>query len=260
MKLFDSHCHLDDSSYRKDMDQVLDRARAAGVAAIMLVGITETNSAELVRMAEQEPMFHCSVGIHPHDASRATDQALTDLKSLAGHPKVKAWGETGLDFARMHSPQPVQEMWFEKQMAAASELDLPLIFHERDSGGRFLEMVRHHAGQRPLRGVVHCFSGNDAELSAYLDLGLHIGITGILTIKTRGVDLRRQVTAIPEDRLLIETDAPYLTPAPEKNKTRRNEPAFVRSTFLKLAELRGDDPERLARVIWDNTVRLYGIE
>jgi TatD DNase family protein len=108
--------------------------------------------------------------------------------------------------------------------------------------------------------VVHCFSGNDAELSAYLDLGLHIGITGILTIKTRGVDLRRQITAIPEDRLLIETDAPYLTPAPEKNKTRRNEPAFVRSTFLKLAELRGDDPERLARVIWDNTVRLYGIE
>ncbi|GAB6093835.1 hypothetical protein JCM14469_00870 [Desulfatiferula olefinivorans] len=260
MKLFDSHCHLDDASYRKDMDGVLERAKAAGVAAVMLVGITEANSAELVRMADAEPMFYCSVGIHPHDASRATDRALHDLKALAGRPKVKAWGETGLDFARMHSPQAVQEHWFEKQMEAASDLDLPLIFHERDSGGRFLEMVRHHAGRRSLRGVVHCFSGNDAELAAYLDLGLHIGITGILTIKTRGADLRRQVRAIPEDRLLIETDAPYLTPAPEKNKTRRNEPAFVRSTFLKLAELRDDDPDRLARVIWDNTVRLYGIE
>lgn len=259
MKLFDSHCHLDDSSYHKDMDQVLDRARDAGVEAIMLVGITENNSARLVRMASDNPMFYCSVGIHPHDASQATDQAIVNLKKLTKNPKVKAWGETGLDFARMHSPQNIQELWFEKQMQAAAECDLPLIFHERDSQGRFLEMITAHSKAHDLRGVVHCFSGNLSEMDAYLDLGLYIGITGILTLQARGVDLREQVLRIPEDRLLVETDAPYLTPAPEKNKSRRNEPAFVRSTFLKLAELRQDDPERLAEVIWKNTITIYNI-
>ncbi|MBU1169209.1 MAG: TatD family hydrolase [Proteobacteria bacterium] len=260
MKLFDSHCHLDDSSYYKDMDLVMERARTAGVEAIMLVGITEKNSARLVDMAEANPMFYCSVGIHPHDASQATDQALLNLKACAKNPKVKAWGETGLDFARMHSPRETQEFWFEKQMAAAADLNLPLIFHERDSQGRFLEMVTTHSKTHDLKGVVHCFSGNLTEMNAYLDLGLYIGITGILTLKGRGVDLREQVLQIPEDRLLVETDAPYLTPAPEKNKSRRNEPAFVRSTFLKLAELRQDDPERLSEVIWNNTLRLYNID
>lgn len=259
MKLFDSHCHLDDPSYRKDWNDVLDRARKAGVTSVMLVGITEANSHHLVRMAEAEPMFHCSVGIHPHDVSHATEEALSGLKALVTRPVVKAWGETGLDFARMYSPRDVQEKWFEKQLDAASECGLPLIFHERDSGGRFLEMIRHHAGNRGIDGVVHCFSGSDTELDAYLDLGLYIGITGILTIHSRGMELREQALRIPEDRLLVETDAPYLTPTPERNKHRRNEPAFVRSTLMKLAEIRNDDPERLADVIWNNTHRLYRI-
>lgn len=260
MKLFDSHCHLDDASYKKDYPQVLERAREAGVEAIMLVGITEKNSAHLVSMAETDPMFYCSVGIHPHDASQATDKALASLKQLAAHPRVMAWGETGLDFARMYSPKDVQEHWFEQQLQAAAELDLPLIFHERDSGGRFLDMVTSHSKKTDLRGIVHCFSGNTKEMNAYLDLGLYIGITGILTIVQRGEQLREQVLSIPEDRLLIETDAPYLTPAPFKNKTRRNEPAYVKATFMKLAELRNDDPERLAEVIWQNTLTIYGIQ
>lgn len=259
MKLFDSHCHLDDKSYNKDFAEVLERAKDAGVANIMLVGITEKNSERLVSMAESDPMFYCSVGIHPHDATQANDQALESLKGLAAHPKVKAWGETGLDFARMYSPQDVQEHWFERQMQAAAELGLPLIFHERDSKGRFLEMVKNHANQTDLSGVVHCFSGNTQEMKAYLDLGLYIGITGILTIAQRGIQLREQVSAIPSDRLLIETDAPYLTPAPHKNKTRRNEPAFVRATFMKLAEIRGEDPDHLSSVIFQNTLDLYRI-
>lgn len=259
MKLFDSHCHLDDKSYNKDFPQVLDRAREAGVEHIMLVGITEKNSARLVSMAESEPMFYCSVGIHPHDASQCSDQALASLKHLAAHPKVKAWGETGLDFARMYSPQDIQEHWFQLQMQTAAELGLPLIFHERDSGGRFLEMVQDHAKNADLTGVVHCFSGNTREIKAYLDLGLYIGITGILTIAQRGVQLREQVSLIPQNRLLVETDAPYLTPAPHKNKTRRNEPAYVRATFMKLAEIRGEDPEQLAEVVYQNTLDLYGI-
>lgn len=260
MKLFDSHCHLDDKVYYKDMDEVLKRADEAGVKKIMLVGITEENSQVILKMAESDPVFYSSVGIHPHDAAQCSEVAIENLKQLAKNSRVKAWGETGLDFNRMHSPKEVQEKCFAKQIEAAVELDLPLIFHERDSEGRFLEIVDYYCRNQSVKGVVHCFSGNRAEMNAYLELGLYIGITGILTIKKRGADLRELVKDIPAKRLLIETDAPYLTPAPQKNKTRRNEPAFVKLTLMKLAEVRNDTPERLSEILWDNTCRLYCID
>ncbi len=260
MKLFDSHCHLDDKSFEKDMDAVLNRADEAGVKKIMLVGITEKNSGQLIKMAENKPVFYTSVGIHPHDAASCSETAITNLKKLADNPVVKAWGETGLDFNRMFSPQEVQEKWFSRQIESAVELNLPLIFHERESNGRFLDIVKSYCSKIPLNGVVHCFSGNHDEMKAYLDLGLYIGVTGILTIKSRGKDLRDYVKDIPADRLLVETDAPYLTPAPQKNKTRRNEPAFVKSTLLRLAEVRGETPEALAAQIWENTCRFYSID
>jgi len=259
MKLFDSHCHLDDKSFRTDMDAVLNRADEAGVKKIMLVGITEKNSGQLIKMAEGNPVFNSSVGIHPHDAASCSETAIANLKKLAENPVVKAWGETGLDFNRMFSPQEIQEKWFSRQIESAIELSLPLIFHERESGGRFHDIVKLYCRETALNGVVHCFSGNYDEMKAYLDLGLYIGITGILTIKSRGKDLRDFVKDIPADRLLVETDAPYLTPAPQKNKTRRNEPAFVKSTLLRLAEVRGEPPEMLAEQIWQNTCTLYGI-
>ena len=140
----------------------------------------------------------------------------------------------------------------------ADELNLPVIFHERDTKGRFLELLTtHHKTGRT--GVVHCFSGNQSELEQYLKLGFCIGITGILTIKKRGADLRKLVPYIPEDRILVETDAPYLIPAPEKNRFKRNEPAFVRSVLLKLAEVRKEVPEYLSTVVWENTCRLFKI-
>jgi len=159
----------------------------------------------------------------------------------------------------MYSPRQDQEKWFEKQLEIAYELDLPLIFHERDSNGRFLEILKNHKSNA-MKGVVHCFSGNQNELDQYLALGLHIGITGIITMKSRGAQLREMATGIPADRLLIETDAPYLTPSPEQNRHRRNEPAFVKSVLLKLAEVRGEDPAELAQIVWENTCRLYGLE
>ena len=134
-----------------------------------------------------------------------------------------------------------------------------MIFHERDSGGRFLEVLQSFDSQR-LQGVVHCFSGSPDELEAYLQMGLYIGITGIVTMKARGADLRAMLNTIPENRLLVETDAPYLTPAPERNRHRRNEPAFVRTTLLKAAEVRGKDPDKLAAAVWANTCRLYSID
>ncbi|MFP3998671.1 MAG: TatD family hydrolase [Desulfobacterales bacterium] len=258
MNIFDSHCHLNDKAYNRDLDQVIEDARDAGVTAMMVVGITEKTSRQAVQIAESYQGCFASVGIHPHDAKQCSESALSALKKLAANPLVRAWGETGLDFNRMHSPADIQEKWFIRQLETAGELGLPLIFHERDSQGRFLELLKKHA-PRDCSGVVHCFSGNGQELEQYLDMGYYIGITGILTISKRGTPLRQMAAEIPEDRLLVETDAPYLTPVPEKNTRRRNEPAFVKSVLLKLAEVRNTDPERLADVLWKNTCRLFAV-
>jgi TatD DNase family protein len=224
----------------------------------MIAGINLSSAAKAIDIASTHDGCYAAVGVHPHDAGRCDETVLAALQELANHPTVRAWGEIGLDFNRMYSPQSDQEKWFARQLQLAQELMLPVIFHERDSHGRFLEILRTNpaAGRQ---GVVHCFSGNESDLKQYLDLGLYIGITGILTLTARGADLRRLVSLIPDDRLLAETDAPFLTPAPYNNKTRRNEPAFVEAVVLKLAQVRRQDPERLAALIWANTCRLYNI-
>ena len=259
MKLFDSHCHLDDKSYNRDRDMVIKRAHCAGVDRLMTIGVNAKTSTRAVELAESHPQIYASVGVHPHDVKNCDESVIEELIRLAANPKVRAWGEIGLDFNRMYSPRRDQEMWFEKQLEIADKLELPMIFHERDSNGRFLEILKQHT-VRKLKGVVHCFSGDQKELKQYLDLGLYIGITGILTMKKRGAELRKLAALIPSDRLLVETDAPYLTPAPEKNQTRRNEPAFVKSVFLRLTEVKREDPEQLSKIIWENTCRLYRLE
>ena len=258
MKIFDSHCHLDDPAFEQDRQAVIENARAAGVIRLMTIGVTPETSAQAVMLADEYPEVYASVGIHPHDAKTCSAPALEQLVQLTKNPKVCAWGEIGLDFNRMYSPQRLQEQWFIKQLELAAGLSLPLIFHERDSNGRLLEILKSH-GPPALKGVIHCFSGTEKELEQYLEMGLHIGITGIITLLSRGAGLRRLAGLVPAERLLVETDAPYLTPAPEKNRTRRNEPAFVKSVLLKLAEVRQADPEQLADTIWNNTCRLYGL-
>lgn len=258
MKLFDSHSHLDDRAYDKDLDSVINRAEISGVSKIMIVGIDGKSSAKAVKIAEKYSGCYASVGVHPHDAKECSDRTVNFLKDLSKNDKVKAWGEIGLDFNRMFSPQDIQEKWFIRQLETADELGLPLIFHERESNGRFLEILKANYNKE-IKGVMHCFSGNEKELKECLDLGLYIGITGIVTIMTRGADLRNLLPHIPVERILIETDAPYLTPAPEKNSTRRNEPAFVKSVFLKIAEIRKENPEVLSQIIFENTCRLFSI-
>ncbi|MEA1968207.1 MAG: TatD family hydrolase [Thermodesulfobacteriota bacterium] len=259
MKLFDSHSHIDDTCFDDDFEDVLQRAGDAGVEAIMIAGISVETTKKAIRLAAGHDNLFTAVGIHPHDAKECSDQTIEELKSLAKNPCVKAWGEIGLDFNRMFSPAPVQEKWLKKQMEAADALDLPIIFHERDSKGRFLEIIQEFSFKKP-QGVVHCFSGSKKEMFRYLDLGYYIGITGILTIKQRGAYLRELAVMIPEDRIVIETDAPYLTPAPQKNKTRRNEPAFVKSVMTKLAQLKERDPAPLSEKIWNNTCNLFNIQ
>ncbi|MFH2092577.1 MAG: TatD family hydrolase [Pseudomonadota bacterium] len=260
MILFDSHSHLDDPSYTKDLEDVIERAKKEQVRGIMVVGVDLNTSLNAIKIAQCHSHVITSVGIHPHDAKQCSKKDIESLIELARkNACVKAWGETGLDFNRMFSPQKDQENCFVRQLEAADLLNLPLIFHERDSNGRFYELVKIH-GPQTRKGVVHCFSGTKEELFNYLDLGYYIGITGILTIEQRGESLRQLVPLIPEDRILIETDAPYLTPAPQKNKARRNEPSFVKSVLLRLAQVRGTDPEELSTTIFNNTRTLYGLE
>ncbi len=259
MILFDSHCHVDDKSYDTDLPQVMDRARDAGVQAMMVVGVDPATSQKAIDIAGRFDNIFTSVGIHPHGAVQCSTTELAALQAMAlENPCVKAWGEIGLDFNRMFSPQKDQEACFSAQMAMAGDLELPMIFHERDSKGRFYEILKSD-GPPSRKGVVHCFSGTKDEMFKYLDLGYYIGITGILTILKRGEYLRQIVSLIPEDRLLIETDSPYLTPKPQKNKFRRNEPAFVKSVMERLAMVRQADPERLAHTVFNNTLRLYNI-
>jgi len=257
MKIFDSHCHLDDPAFKQDFDSVIERAQRDDVLAMMVVGTDGDSSRRAVDIARRHPNIIASVGVHPHEARRCDDALIHHLQGLAADPKVRALGEAGLDFNRMHSPQKDQELWFVRQLALGDDLGLPIIFHERDSRGRFLEILKRH--WKPGRtGVVHCFSGTEQELETYLELGLYIGITGIVTIQSRGATLREMVRRIPLDRLIVETDAPYLTPAPERNRYRRNEPAFVRSVLFQLAALLAQSPEALSDLVWENTCRLFG--
>lgn len=258
MRLFDSHCHLDDKLYDNDRNEVIKRAESYGVLKSMVVGVSSKSSVKAVELANTYQDLYASVGIHPHDVKTCSEEMLKGLIKLANNPCVKAWGEIGLDFNRMFSPAKTQEKWFIRQLEAADNLNLPLIYHERDSNGKMLELLNIHK-KKDRTGVIHCFSGTLKEMVSYLDLGLHIGVTGILTIKGRGKYLRSIVSEIPIDKILIETDAPYLTPAPEKNKVRRNEPAFVKSILLKLAQVRGEEPEYLAEKIWENTCNLFRI-
>jgi len=259
MIIFDSHCHLDDKVFEPDFKEVLRQARQNDVARMLIAGIDEATSRKAVALANRHPGLYASVGIHPHDAQHGTEEILAELASLAADPRVVAWGETGLDFNRMYSPPKDQERWFVRQLEVADSLDLPLIFHERDSNGRFLELLDATSASNR-RAVVHCFSGNLSELIRYLDLGFYIGITGIVTIKKRGQTLRRMLPDIPRDRLLVETDAPYLTPTPQRNRHRRNEPAFVRQVLIKVAEVLEEDPQQLSKQIWENTCRLFCID
>jgi len=259
MILFDSHCHLDDRWYENDVDEVIDRAHAAGVNKMMIVGTSEQSSKAAVSLSEAREGIYASVGFHPHDATDCTEENLDAIRTMAFSRKVKAWGEIGLDFNRMYSPRTDQEKWLIRQLEIADDLSLPLIFHERDSGGRLIEILKTHP-RHGRKGVIHCFSGNRSELEQYLSMGFHIGITGIVTLKERGALLRELAPRIPSERLLVETDAPYLTPTPERNRVRRNEPAFVKTVLLKLAEVRDEDPEVLSAAAWENTCRLFDIE
>ncbi|HUT35232.1 MAG TPA: TatD family hydrolase [Planctomycetota bacterium] len=250
--LVDSHAHLTDPQLAGDEAEVLSRAEAAGVAAIVDVGTDVATSRLAVERASRCPTVFATVGIHPHEATTADEAAFAELRRLAADARVVAIGECGLDYFRDHSPRDVQRRVFARQLALAKELGLPAVIHCRDAYADCLDIVDAELGAGA-RGVLHCFLGDAAAARRALDLGLHLGIGGGLT---RQEALRPVVAALPLDRLLVETDCPYQTPRPKRG---RNEPAFVRLVAECLAGVLGVPFERVAEATTASARRLFGL-
>jgi len=236
---------------------VLDRARTHGVAQIVVTGTSVAESRHAAELAEAHGLY-ATAGVHPHHARECDATTIPGLREIAAHPRVVAIGECGLDFNRNYSPHPDQERWFEAQLELARALGKPVFLHSRDAHPRFAQVVKAHGIEK---GVAHCFTGERPELRAYLDLGLYVGITGWICDERRGAHLLELVCEIPADRLLLETDAPYLTPRNlhPQPKARRNEPAYLPHVLRAVARARGEDPEALAEATSRNARTLFGI-
>ncbi|HXO01554.1 MAG TPA: TatD family hydrolase [Stellaceae bacterium] len=249
--LIDSHCHLDFPDFAPEREAVIARAFAAGVGTMLTI-CTRLDQFDRVRaIAEADPRIWCSVGAHPHEASDHADLLAERLVALAADARVIGIGETGLDFHYDLSPHDVQERVFRAHIAASKTSGLPLIIHAREADEEIAAIL---AAKQPPPGVLHCFTGSRALAEAALELGFYISISGIVTFRN-AEDLRAIVRDLPIDRLLVETDAPYLAPVPYRGK--RNEPAFVAATAAFVAELKGIDPEALADATTRNFFRLF---
>jgi TatD DNase family protein len=256
VKLVDSHCHLDDSQFNDDREQVIERALAAGVETMMAIGTGDgpPDLETAIRQADRHSFVYATIGVHPHDASKATAESFAKLRDLAAHPKVLAIGEIGLDYHYDFSPRDVQRSVFEKQLELAAASDKPIVIHTREAWDDTLEILRRHWRHGTERGgIMHCFTGDAAQAQEALDLGFHLSYGGVLTFP-KAEAVRQAARITPEDRLLVETDCPYLAPVPHRGK--RNEPAFVVETARRLAEVRGVSPEAMARITTDNFQRL----
>jgi TatD DNase family protein len=258
--MIDSHCHLDNKAFDEDRDAVLEAARAAGVEGFLAIG-TGDGPPDLEvagRIADACPDIWASVGVHPHDAAKADGRTISRLAELCGHPKVIGIGEIGLDYHYDFSPREVQRRVFVEQLALAEELKLPITIHTREAWGDTLDLLQTHWAPVGLPGIMHCFTGTAEQARVCLAMGFSISMAGVVTFK-RNDDLRDAAKIVPADRLLVETDAPYLTPEPHR-KLRRNEPKFVIDTARLLAAIRGEEFADLARSTTANFRRLFGLQ
>lgn len=243
----DSHAHIQLSQFNRDRDAVLERAREAGVSNILVIGFDMETSLGAVALAEEHLHLYATVGMHPHDAKDLTPDVLKTFRELAAHPKVIALGEMGLDYYRNLSPRPVQKMAFEQQLDLAEETQMPIIIHNRDAYADILPILEARQGR--IQGVLHCFTGDVEFMHRGLAIGFHIGIGGIVTYKN-AADVQAVAQEVPEDRLLIETDCPWL--APQFRRGKRNEPAYVRAVAEKVAELRDTSIETIGKITTEN--------
>jgi len=250
--LIDSHAHLDMEEFEADLGEVLEKALESGVSEIICIGIDLTSSAKALELSRKYDFIYSTVGYHPHHADQVDLRVLRDLADLAHDPKVVAWGEIGLDFFRRLSPPQIQMEAFELQLGMAGELGLPVIIHDREAHEHLSEILRKKGP--PLTGVIHCFSGDYALARLFIDMGFYISIPGTVTYKKAAL-VQDVAARVPLERLLVETDAPYLAPVPYRGK--RNEPAFVKYTAQEIARLRGMDFQELALVTSQNARTLF---
>ena len=250
--LIDIGVNLSNKRFEGDMEDVLKRAQQADVSKLVLTGTSIAESNAVVALCEQYSehfphMLYATCGIHPHDADSLKSDSIDKLRVLASRPQVLAIGETGLDFNRNFSSPKAQQLAFEAQLELAIELNMPLFMHERDAAQRQLQILRHYRDQIT-EGVIHCFTGDKKTLYSYLDLDLHIGITGWICDERRGVELKKIVDNIPLERLMIETDAPYLLPRNMSSKPSngRNEPAFLPYVLQGIVEARSETADEIA--------------
>ena len=252
MKVVDSHCHLDDNQFDADRDAVIERAREAGVERMMAIG-TGGGPPDLeaaLRLARQHDFIYATIGVHPHDAAKATPETFAAMETLAAESKVLAIGEIGLDYHYDFSPRGVQRAVFAAQLNLAGRAGKPIVIHTREAWDDTLALLRE---QWSGPGIIHCFSGGPPEARQVLDMGFYLSFGGVITFP-KAEALRDAARMAPEDRLLVETDAPYLAPVPKRGK--RNEPAFLIETVRRLAETRGVSPEKIAEATTRNFERL----
>ena len=252
MTLVDSHCHLDHQQFSADQEEVIERALAAGVTRMVAIGTGDgpPDLEAALRLAERNHCFFATVGVHPHDAAKATQETFVRLRELLAHPKVVAMGEMGLDYHYDFSPREVQRAVFRRQLELAGQAGKPIVIHTREAWEDTLTILRE-GWSGP--GIFHCFTGGPEEARQAIDLGFHLAFGGVVTYP-KAEPVRAAAKQAPLDRLLVETDAPYLAPVPHRG--RRNEPAFLWRTVHKLAEVRGEDPDQVARVTTANFERL----
>jgi TatD DNase family protein len=256
--VIDIGANLTHEAFRHDLDEVLARARQAGVERIIVTGTSVEESRRALQLAEEKGL-HATAGVHPHHAKDCGPDTIPQLRKLAAHPRVVAIGECGLDFNRSYSPHPDQEKWFIAQLELGMELGKPLFLHSRDAHPRFASILK---SMDVGKAVAHCFTGEREELRAYLDLGLYIGITGWICDERRGRHLVELVREVPRERLLLETDSPYLTPRDlrPQPKARRNEPAFLPHIAKAVAAALGRPLEELAAQTTRNAIALFGLD
>jgi TatD DNase family protein len=263
--LVDSHAHLEGPRFDSDRSEMLERARAAGVAAILAIG-SGTGPGTLdcaIRMAEQHDWIYASIGIHPHEAKLATDVDYVELESLARHPRVIGFGEIGLDYYYDHSPRDVQQQVFLRQMEIARAAKLPIIIHCRPSDNSenawedTLRLIRENWASSGLGGVLHCFTGEQRHAHSALDMGFMISFAGNVTFP-KAENIRAAARDVSEDRFFVETDSPFLAPIPYRGK--RNEPAYVAMTAAKIGELRGRSGEEIGNITARNFFHFFRIE
>ena len=251
--LVDSHCHLDYPEFA-DLDEVARRAHAAGIGCMLTIGTSMLKFSGVLALAEARDDIFCTVGVHPHEAGKEAMVTVQGLLDLAENPNVVGIGETGLDYFYEHSPRAAQQTSFRLHIEAAREAQLPIIVHTRDADADTLGILSDEMQKGAFPGLIHCFSATDAFAQATVEMGLYISVSGIITFKKADA-LRAAVATVPLDRLLVETDAPYLAPLPHRGKP--NEPAYTRFTAEKLAEIKGVTYSEIERSTTENFFRLF---